>query len=130
MGNKLQCIVGTAPGLLSFICIFKASTIIPPLAFFFFFFPDGVISWLIPEVNTGSAGLEELQITPHFTTTWDRAAKCASGNTLDIARVGSIGLFDAIFRSTGLMSYMRENSQTILPFFRLHWNRNESFPFR
>lgn len=120
MGNKLQCIVGTAPGLLSFICIFKASTIIPPLVFFFIIIQDGVISWLIPGVNTGPAGLEELQITLRFTPTWNRTTKCASsGNTLDIVGVGSIGLFDAIFRSTCLMSYMRENSSTVFTFLQI-----------
>lgn len=115
-------------------CIFKASTIIPPLGFFFIIIiiiHDGVISWLIPGVDAGSAGPEELQITPRFTPTWNRTTKCASlGNTLDIVRVGSIGLFDAIFRSAGLMSYMRENSPTVLPFRRLRWSGDESFPSR
>lgn len=101
--------MGITPGVLSFIFILKASTLIPPLAFFIII-QDGVISRLIPGVNVGSAGREELQITPRFTPTWNRTTKCASlGNTLDIVGVGSI---DAIFRSTGLMSYKHEISPT------------------
>lgn len=107
---------GNSPRGSEFYIYFKASTIISPLAFFIYFFDviqDGVISWLIPGVNTGSAGLEELLITPRFTPSWNRTTKCASlGNTLDTVGLGSIGLFDAIFRSTGLMSHGREISPT------------------
>lgn len=112
---------GTSPrGLF----IFKALTIIPLLAFLKKKIQDGVISWLIPGVNSRSAGLE---ITPRFTPTRNRTTKCASSeNTLNIVGVGSIGLFDAIFRSSGLIG-VKSAQHEVLPYCRLHWNGDESF---